>query len=64
MYYFDQFLSFPVQDKGPCYLTKVHCSRGGAEALPRGIIVDTSDLQFRSLSYEEENEVGTTYAVI
>ncbi|KAG0601578.1 hypothetical protein M758_11G123200 [Ceratodon purpureus] len=44
--------------KEPCFLTKTHCSRGGAEALPRGIIVETSDLQFRSLSYEEESEVA------
>lgn len=49
-----------IKDKKPCYSTKTHCNRGGAGALPKGIIVETSDLQFRSLSYEEENEAKET----
>ena len=62
-YLSDRLLSSP-QEKEPCYVTKTHCSRGGAESLPRGVIVETSDLQFRSLKDEEENEVGTTCAVV
>ena len=55
---FDILLAGPVQvSEEACYKTKAHCS-GGGEALPKGIIVETTDLQFRSLALESEDKVA------
>lgn len=47
-----------VQGSDECYLTKAHCSRGGGEALSKGIIVETTDLRLRSLVMEKDSKVA------
>lgn len=50
---------FLAKGNESCHITKTHCSRGG-------IVVETSDLHFRSLGKVEENVVAvlTTYAIV
>ncbi|XP_024402985.1 uncharacterized protein [Physcomitrium patens] len=55
---FVEVISGPLEVEA-CRLTKTHCSRGGGKALPKGIIVETSDLHMRSLGFEEKDKVQT-----
>ncbi|KAG0563406.1 hypothetical protein KC19_8G028400 [Ceratodon purpureus] len=52
-----------VSGSDECYLTKAHCSRGGGEALPKGIIVETTDLRLRSLVMEKDSKFQPKEAV-
>lgn len=63
--YSDLWLYFLAQVEA-CRLTKTHCSRGGGKALPKGIIVETSDLHMRSLGFEEKDKVTrlTVHALV